>query len=273
MTAESEHTARRDSIDVNTQSALIAIRSHELNRVRDLFAPAHHLLELGGGNGYQARELSRLSLQVESVDIDPDGIWRERYFPVKRFDGYHLPFGDATFDIVFSSNVLEHVPDVERLLVDARRVMKPDGIAVHVVPSSAWRVATLLTHYPWLLQRAWRRLMADRSRSDSPSSVGGGAAPASRSLLSRLLVAAPHGTAPNALVEVQQFSRAHWHRRFESVGYLVERCYVSGLFYTGHLLSPGLSLAVRERLAKVFGSACHVFVLRTPRGDRLIDPR
>jgi hypothetical protein len=39
-----------------------------------------------------------------------------------------------------------------------------------------------------------------------------------------------------------------------------------GLFYTGHMtLGPGLSLARRERLAKVLGSACHLFKVQLAR--------
>ena len=43
------------------------------------------------------------------------------------FDGVHLPWGDAFFDIVYAHQVLEHVRRPEALLADVARVLKPGG--------------------------------------------------------------------------------------------------------------------------------------------------
>lgn len=42
-----------------------------------------------------------------------------------------LPFGDDTFDVVFTSTVLQHVPDAEfkHLVSELRRVLRPGGVA------------------------------------------------------------------------------------------------------------------------------------------------
>ena len=45
-------------------------------------------------------------------------------------DGYHLPIADASVDISFSSNVLEHVADPRALVAEMVRVTKPGGIIV-----------------------------------------------------------------------------------------------------------------------------------------------
>jgi hypothetical protein len=37
----------------------------------------------------------------------------------------------------------------------------------------------------------------------------------------------------------------------------------NSLFYTGHVLAPGLSIKTRKRLARGLGAACHVFVVKT----------
>lgn len=49
--------------------------------------------------------------------------------------GEKLPFPDASFDIVHSSNVLEHVADPERTLAEAIRVLRPGGLLHIVVPN------------------------------------------------------------------------------------------------------------------------------------------
>ena len=47
-----------------------------------------------------------------------------------------LPFADASVAAAVSANLLEHVPDDERALAELRRVLRPGGRAVIVVPAS-----------------------------------------------------------------------------------------------------------------------------------------
>jgi SAM-dependent methyltransferase len=50
-------------------------------------------------------------------------------------DGYQLPFRDGSFEVVLLIAVLEHTREPWRLLAEARRVLKPGGRAVIVVPN------------------------------------------------------------------------------------------------------------------------------------------
>ena len=43
------------------------------------------------------------------------------------FDGVHLPFGDASVDLVFCKQVLEHVERPHELVADVARVLRPGG--------------------------------------------------------------------------------------------------------------------------------------------------
>jgi SAM-dependent methyltransferase len=54
---------------------------------------------------------------------------------VKKGVGEQIPFENNFFDIVYSSNVLEHVQDPPRVLAEAVRVLKPGGVMVCVVPN------------------------------------------------------------------------------------------------------------------------------------------
>jgi SAM-dependent methyltransferase len=45
-----------------------------------------------------------------------------------------LPFADGRFDLVFSSQVLEHVPDAARAMTECARVLRPGGELVLSVP-------------------------------------------------------------------------------------------------------------------------------------------
>lgn len=48
-----------------------------------------------------------------------------------------IPFADESFDVIYCSHVLEHIPDDKRALAEMRRVLKPDGWAMIEVPVTA----------------------------------------------------------------------------------------------------------------------------------------
>jgi SAM-dependent methyltransferase len=140
-------------------SYLDRVRYAELCSVRSLFPDSGSVLEIGGGNGYQAAVLKSWGLQVVSIDVDTQGIWTERYFDVTGYDGKTLPVADRTVDVIFSSNVLEHIAEdaLQALLTEMRRALAPGGFAVHLVPTPVWRLWTIMAHYPWLILRVIRR--------------------------------------------------------------------------------------------------------------------
>lgn len=238
---------------------LNAIRSAEILGTCDVFPKPGKLLELGGSDGFQARILADGGWSVASIDL---GTRRKRatHFPVQDYDGHRIPFDDESFDGVFSSNVLEHIPHLTETLAETRRVLRPGGLAVHLLPSPAWRFWTIVSHYPHLVRRFSSKLFpADKTPTATFAPPVGRA-----SLKSTLLRAAglsPHGEYPNALTELYYFSRSRWEREFRASGFEIVSCTRGNLFYTGHLLLPALDVSIRRKLASVMGSACHVFVL------------
>jgi SAM-dependent methyltransferase len=49
-------------------------------------------------------------------------------------DLQQLPFADASYDFIFASHVLEHVPDDRKAIQEIRRILKPGGWAILPVP-------------------------------------------------------------------------------------------------------------------------------------------
>ncbi len=45
-----------------------------------------------------------------------------------------LPFSDESFDFIFASHVLEHIPDDIKALSEIYRILKPNGMAILPVP-------------------------------------------------------------------------------------------------------------------------------------------
>jgi SAM-dependent methyltransferase len=67
-----------------------------------------------------------------TADLDGRGVDHQA-------DICRMPFGDATFDLVFASHVLEHVKDDTAAIADIARVLRPGGVAVLPVPIVAER--------------------------------------------------------------------------------------------------------------------------------------
>lgn len=111
--------------------------------IHSLLAPAEAsaILDLGCGSG---EDLQRIGLRATrharlvGVDASESSIERARqataddprYSYVVHDIAEGLPFGDAEFDRVLSVNVLECIPDKQRLLREVHRVISPEGRVV-----------------------------------------------------------------------------------------------------------------------------------------------
>lgn len=229
------------------------IRDAELLAISEWFPPAASVLELGAGSGYQAAVLSDAGMKVTAVDLASRPPLTVSYHPVVPYDGHTLPFPARSFDVVFTSHVLAHVPHVEALLVEMKRVLRDRGCMIHVVPNPTWRVWTSLLHYPARLRRFAR--LATRS-----AAAGGGDTP--RPMRQRIrdsIRPAPLGTSPSSLHELARFRVASWRRLFENAGLDVLAIEPTGIFFTGHALAPSMSMAIRRHLSRVFGSVSVAF--------------
>jgi len=54
---------------------------------------------------------------------------------VHEIHDYHLPFADAHFGLIVNNQVMEHVEDLDRVLVELHRVLAPAGLLLSVFPS------------------------------------------------------------------------------------------------------------------------------------------
>ena len=256
---QSPDSSRRDIIAV---THLQRLRLAELERIHDLLPPRSRILELGGGNGHQAAVLSTWGHDVSSVDIAPPSSRHTTYFPVSLYDGKTLPYDDEAFDVVFSSNVLEHVPHLSVILKEIARVTKSDGVVVHILPSPAWRFWTSGTHYVHLAKRVGGRFFrheAGRNASYSQASTS------KRNwgiLLKRVFLDGPHGAYPNEFYELYAFSRSRWLHVFAAHGFEVTSCFRNGLFYTGYEIFPRLATGMRQGLSRFLGSATWIYIMR-----------
>src|SRR4051812_12294904 len=65
------------------------------------------------------------------------------------------PFGDNTFDVVYSFGVLHHTPEPEKAITEAHRVLKPGGTII-VGLYHRHSLFSLLRFASWVRHRDWR---------------------------------------------------------------------------------------------------------------------
>jgi SAM-dependent methyltransferase len=103
-------------------------RSFLLGEVRS----GDRALDLGSGTGDFTAELARAGAQAIGAEVAEAALVRARSrhagldFRLVPIDG-PLPFEDNRFDLVWASEVIEHVADTARWLSEVRRVLAPRG--------------------------------------------------------------------------------------------------------------------------------------------------
>lgn len=92
------------------------------------------VLELGPGKGTGLMDAAAGIVEryaaADTVEYLDAGAMSARSVDYRLTDGTRLPWPDATFDIVWSNSVLEHVRDPAAVLAEVRRVLRPGGAMV-----------------------------------------------------------------------------------------------------------------------------------------------
>ena len=237
------------------------LRIVEMERLLHSFPPGARILEFGAGTGRQARFLSDRGFDVVAIDLPDSSYAKQLVFPVMQYDGQHIPLDDQSIDVIFSSNVLEHVENIPTIMAEFRRILRPSGFGLHVMPTPCWRLWTFLSG------AANATVAAARIPKDlihPPDKIGRWASLA-RNMRAIVAGVIPlgHGIAPEGISELWTFSRHAWVRKFRRNGFDVIQNWPMGLFYTGHmLLGKRLSFTRRQKLGRLLGSATQIYLVR-----------
>jgi SAM-dependent methyltransferase len=155
-------------------TSISLVKSVEFERVLDIGCKSGWLVSSVGGQRWGA-----------GVDVAWDKAGPPRAFPACLADGRHLPFVDASFDLVTIFEVLEHVPKRSEpdLLGEAFRVLRPSGTLLLSTPHRH-PVGTALDPAYWIRgHRHYKRdslgrLLAGAGFEAITMSMGGGLAEA-----------------------------------------------------------------------------------------------
>jgi ubiquinone/menaquinone biosynthesis C-methylase UbiE len=154
--------------------------SHVAEFVRGL-GRRQRVLDLGCGDGRLTAELD--AERITAADVSAVALERaRRRLPeaelVELEPDAELPFPDTSFDLVLCAETLEHVRDVQLLLSEARRVLRPGGELALTTPAHnrltglavlaggfERRFDPLSPHLRFLTRRSLRRLLEEHGFS------------------------------------------------------------------------------------------------------------
>ncbi len=129
------------------------IRQLEWKAIKPYIPKKATFLDVGCGAGYSLmKAYTELECEVQGIDPEPgahgvgrftEGLWKER--PIIQGFAEALPFPDASFEVVYSSHVLEHVENEAIALQEMKRVLKPGGVLIIGMPTAAMTWVALLS--------------------------------------------------------------------------------------------------------------------------------
>ncbi len=235
------------------------IRNQELSSIRKNLSDARikKILEIGGKDGYLARILADWGFDVISIDINPSST----YFDVKEMNATKLEFKPETFDLVFSSHVIAHIKDKNLLFKEINRVLKSDGLAIHIVPSNWWSVITNFWHYVLLPKILYKKITSKSKSKDDLENNDEDISNHKKNRLKNLLFFHPLGTEKYFIVEIFKFSKKNWAKMFISYGYIICNELNGPLVYSGYSIFKNQGYKIRKWFARVFPSS-YIFVIK-----------
>lgn len=186
------------------------------------------VLEIGAGDGFQSEIIHYYAKKIVSTEYNV-----ERFLTLNAkndnsmykivCDAENLPFKDKFFDMVFSSNVLEHIKDRKSCMNEINRVLKKDGLMIHVMPNRLMKFFNFFLYYLfglYLLINKKRRIILfnkikENTTRDNIKSKD-------KIFLAKLLPPI-HGEYNSHIEEFVYYGKKRWIEFFNKQGYQVQR--------------------------------------------------
>lgn len=198
-------------------------------------------LEIGAGDGFQSDLIKPYVEELICTEYDQAKLRQEKKPGIvyKICDAEQLPkyFKAGRFDLIFSSNVMEHITAKEKVLADMAKLLSDDGLAINIMPGPFLKMSWLLLFYPnqaitlleVLTERRGGRRLSKLAGGDKEEigrlrqDLGNNPKLSKRAWLLAQFWPEPHGAYRGHLAELRGYRISHWKRLHRENGLEVIR--------------------------------------------------
>lgn len=136
-------------------------------RILSQLMPEHRVLDLGAGAGIVGQmNFKGHAEKVCGVDLDPRVASNPFLDEGRVSDAGEIPYGDQSFDVVFSDNVLEHLDQPIDVFREVARVLRPGGVFLFKTPNKWHYMPTIARLTPHGFHQFVNRIR-DRAEVDT----------------------------------------------------------------------------------------------------------
>ena len=203
-------------------------------------------LELGAGDGFQSTLLQKYISRLICTDLNSDRLIKNDIDKIQyltcdaeEVDKY---FSEKRFDIIFSSNLFEHLPNPDKCLKGIHKILKEQGVIIHIMPNPFWKLCQIIMFYPNLLSTMHRHMKVaggmrgfleqihkkifdikagknnkakvERNMGNNPKSTR-----RKYGYLRTMLWLTPHGAYNSNIEELCRFRKSRWIKEINSAGF------------------------------------------------------
>ena len=214
------HRVRREEIEI----AFSSFRKKEFQNG----------LELGSGEGYQSTMLINYCNKLICTELNDDRLMRRNIVVVEYkicdAEKIEIYFDTMKFDLIFSSNMFEHLPNPDLALLGIKKILSKSGIVILIMPSSFWAICHLVLYYPVTILNTIRRKIFNRKdkikmkleKNNVKKSNNLKAERIKRTFfLNFIRWPYPHGVSKSNFQEIINFNKQSWIKLFIKNGYRI----------------------------------------------------
>jgi ubiquinone/menaquinone biosynthesis C-methylase UbiE len=245
------------------------IREFEIDRVLGDFNEGHfdRALELGCGSGRTSKHLAFYCKKLTAMEYNENLLVEQSDDRVTFITGDAQDlsrFGDGEMNLIFSSSLIEHLPDPDKCLAECGRVIDHDGLIVHTVPNRTWKIFNLLLYYPFGIKTVLGGIFSSKKSlwtggpRATETGIDSNLRPVGKRLSLKNLLPKTHGISQGHFMEFKRWGQKHWIGIFEKNGLEVPEI-IRLPFYFGW----GYNFRLLIRFGNFLGSSsCTAYVLR-----------
>lgn len=246
---------------INEIEWLHILRKAEIETIIKLFPAdkALKILEIGGGDGFQAKCVSESGYEVISIDVNPRF---PNYYQVHKTNVSELDFQSESFDLIFSSHVLPHIQNLDKAFTEMKRVLKNEGTMIHIVPTTWWSTVTNFWHYVLMPKNLWSIAKTRKKTSLTNTDKTKNNTVKKYGKLINYLFLHPLGENPSFIHEFFYFSDRCWQELFKKNGFSVLQKGNCPYLYSGYGIFKMRFLDLRKTLAKYSITSSHYYIMK-----------